>query len=188
MYADGGRSPSRCPSCTGMIVWTRTRCSPRKDRTYCRSPGGRPGRNGDRRRADGGNPDSYMRPHVLRPMHSRHRSSGSGAHGDRSSSRSRSDALGSMRGAGDLCDNVGTPARIRRSAVTRRTRSVAPSQTPMGTQGPSPGMRRSLRASSPRRRDAVPLQTGTHARKPGAARAPAGDRPRPWKGTPNDRR
>ena len=170
------------------MAWTRTRCSPRKGRTYRLSPGARPSRNVDRRWTDDGKPDLYMRPHALLSMRSRHRNSDSGAHGDHSSIRSRPDALGSVMRVGGRGGNVGTPARVRRSDATGRTPSAAPSQTWMAAQGPSPSMRHSVPGSSLRRRDAVPPQTGTLPRKLGAARAPAADRPRPWKGTPNGRR
>ena len=163
---------SRCPACTGRTARTRTRCSPRRGRTYRLSPGARPSRNADRRWADDGKPDLYMRPRALLPMRSRHRSSDSGAHGDHSSIRSRPDALGSVRSVGDLCGSAGTQLRVRRSAADHRIPSATPSQTLMAAQGLSPGMRRAARGSSLRRRDAVPPQTGTLPRKPGAARAP----------------
>ena len=160
----------RCPACTGRTARTRTRCSPRRGRTYRLSPEGRLGRTWDRRREDDDKPDLYTRRPALLPMRSPHRSSDSGAHGDHSSNRSRSGFLGSVRGAGDLCGNVGTPPRVRRSDADHRIPSATPSQTLMAAQGLSPSMRRAARGSSLRRRDAVPPQTGTLPRKPGAAR------------------
>lgn len=171
-----------------MTAWTRTRCSPRRNRIRLRLSEGRLCRTWDRRRADGGSPDSYSRPQAHRPVRSPRRSSGSGEHGDRSLDASSSDTLGSVMAVGDLCGNVGTQALLLRSDAACWTPSATPPQTLMAARGLSPGMRRFVRGSSQRRRGAAPPQTETLPRQAGAARAPAADRPRLWKGTPSGRR
>ena len=121
---------------SGKMARTGTRCSPRTDRADHLSLGGLPCRTEDRRPEDGHRPDLCMRPHASRPTRSHHCSSDSGAHGDHSSSRSKSDSLGSVRGAGGLCDNVDTPVPVHRAAAAPRILEVTPSQTEMAAQGP----------------------------------------------------